>query len=282
MTDTQVHIDRNPAGRTLEVVHITPEMAASWLANNINNRSLRERTVARYAADMRAGRWLFTGDPILFAQDGTLIQGQHRLAAIPRSGVDHVCMMVGRGFDEATRAVLDTGVPRKLTDVLKMNSEANYNILAGSLRYFWLMHYDKPFTLGTADRPSTAQALELLKLYPQAREAASKAAVLRPHLPLAAAVVAFRWYQFGTVNQADRDDFFYRLKSMDFRGGDDPLGRLMALLAEDSRRATRRYSTVDRHALLVKTWNYYRDGVGVKTLSWKRGGSIREGFPEPI
>lgn len=266
---------------TYEVVQVTPELAAQWLALNVHNRSLRERVVARYADDMKAGRWPFTGAPIKFDWDGNLQDGQHRLAAQVRSGatVEH---LVIRGVDPAAQDVTDVGPSRTLGDALKLKGESNYVILASSLRYFWLEIESRPFDSSTADRPSITQALQILAATPEARDGASKAATLRPHIPMSPAVIAYRWCRFGDIDTEDRDDFFHRLHVLSFRGESDPLRHFASHLHQNSTRNKRRYSTVDLHALLVKTWNFYRQGNEIKSLAWKRGGSLREDFPEAI
>ena len=71
----------------LQVVKVTPEIAARWLKNNGKNRSLSIAHVKRLAASMAAGRWSLNGQTISFDDQGRLLDGQHRLSAVVMSGV---------------------------------------------------------------------------------------------------------------------------------------------------------------------------------------------------
>ena len=62
-------------------VLITPEIAEAWLTQNNNNRPVSAGVIRKYARDMRADKWLFTGDAIRFDKNKNLIDGQHRLMA---------------------------------------------------------------------------------------------------------------------------------------------------------------------------------------------------------
>src|SRR5437870_5147015 len=87
-------------------MEVGPELATRWLEGNVHNRKLREDVVARYARDMKAGRWLLTHEPIAFNKNGdTLVDGQHRLWAVVESGatVAPVLTVIARAFYTAER-----------------------------------------------------------------------------------------------------------------------------------------------------------------------------------
>jgi len=46
------------------------------------NRDVNQSRVDAYGADMQAGRWWFTPDPIVVTDEGNIINGQHRLLAV--------------------------------------------------------------------------------------------------------------------------------------------------------------------------------------------------------
>jgi hypothetical protein len=72
---------------TTQLQTITPDMAKDCLAkNDTENRSRNKARVAAMARDMREGRWRTTHQGIAFDEHGTLIDGQHRLAAIIAAG----------------------------------------------------------------------------------------------------------------------------------------------------------------------------------------------------
>jgi hypothetical protein len=99
-------------------VMVTPEMAERWLKRNKSNRVLRPAAIDQYARDMAAGKWELTGT-IEFDTSGNLIQGQHRLNAVIKSGVT-VTMCVLRGISQSAQRVMDSGVKRQAADNLYM------------------------------------------------------------------------------------------------------------------------------------------------------------------
>ncbi len=78
---------KHPAEVHFKLVLVTPELAAQWLERNRINCTPSPAVVARYAWDMSHERWDLTEEPIAFDSDGYLVQGQHRLMAVVKSGV---------------------------------------------------------------------------------------------------------------------------------------------------------------------------------------------------
>ena len=109
-----------------ELMSITPELASEWLTHNYTGqRKLSQNVVGSYAHDIKNGNWdMDCPDPIMFAEDGTLINGQHRLNAIIRAGVP-CYMLVGRGYRKDTFAYLDNGFKRNVGDYLGNNGKLN-------------------------------------------------------------------------------------------------------------------------------------------------------------
>jgi len=99
---------------------VRPEMAAKWLHNaNTHNRGLSAARVSLYAADMAAGRWLQSAQPILFDERGTLMDGQHRLAAIIESNTTQTFLII-EGINKSVQLVIDSGRPRNDADKLRL------------------------------------------------------------------------------------------------------------------------------------------------------------------
>ena len=83
----------------LSIELITPKLAEEYLARNTNNyRKINPSIVKKYAEDMKDGKWEETAEPISFSPSGVLLNGQHRLAAIVKSGVA-VTMVVARDVE---------------------------------------------------------------------------------------------------------------------------------------------------------------------------------------
>jgi hypothetical protein len=114
------------AGVQCRWMDVTPKLAAEWLRNNFVNRPLSEDTVIAYARDMANKVWTRTHQGIAFNDADALIDGQHRLHAVVRSGVT-VPMMVTfglpakiEGAQMTTMDAVDRGKPRSVADQLRI------------------------------------------------------------------------------------------------------------------------------------------------------------------
>ena len=67
-------------------VDVTPELALSWLNAGKSNRVVSNVHVYDLAAQMQTSRWRLNHNGIAFAEDGTLLDGLHRLHAVVHSG----------------------------------------------------------------------------------------------------------------------------------------------------------------------------------------------------
>jgi hypothetical protein len=82
---------------------------------------------------MRRGEWRETGEAIKFDENGQLRDGQHRLAAIVRSGIT-LKMTVVRGVIEEAFDVMDSGRSRSVTDVLGLHNFDNKHATGAAVR----------------------------------------------------------------------------------------------------------------------------------------------------
>src|SRR5262249_11917158 len=71
--------------------------------------------IFKYADDMLAGRWRLSFQGIAFDTSGRLIDGQHRLLAVLRSGMT-IPFMVFRNVDMEIADSIDTGRKRSFAD----------------------------------------------------------------------------------------------------------------------------------------------------------------------
>ena len=111
---------------------VTPELAAEWLEANPRNRKINQRHVSALAVEIRAGRWLVTGEAIKLTADGQLLDGQHRLWAVLEAGMP-IRTMVVRGIQSEAQLVMDTGAARKPGQGLGLLGYANANATAAAL-----------------------------------------------------------------------------------------------------------------------------------------------------
>jgi len=104
---------------TFDVEVITPAMASNMLETiNVKNRKIRPAVVDRYAAMIRNAEWKLSPEAIVIANTGRLLNGQHRLSAVAKSG-EAVRFLVIRGPSEDVFEVLDRGALRSTSDALQ-------------------------------------------------------------------------------------------------------------------------------------------------------------------
>lgn len=108
---------------------ITPDMSREYLKANSMNRPLNDKTVNLYAQEMRAGNWKLNGESICFGKNGALLNGQHRLSAIVKSGKE-IQTMVVRGCDENAFITYDSGRLRRSSDVFAIEGINNYSYVS--------------------------------------------------------------------------------------------------------------------------------------------------------
>lgn len=129
-------------------VIITPTVASEMLLHNNNNRSVKAKAVAAYARDMESGLWR-KNDPnaLIFSDTGELVDGQHRLKAVLKSGV--TIPMNVTVLAPNTKAIVDRQALRTTKDVLKItygHELNNQQIAAIRLWRVYEIHNFKPFS----------------------------------------------------------------------------------------------------------------------------------------
>jgi len=97
-----------------EIISISPIQAEKWLDNKSNNRKLSKRHVEYLTNEILSGKWRLTHQGVAFGDDGRLLDGQHRLAAIVEAGIA-TNMMVTTGVPVGEFAIIDRGMPRNIS-----------------------------------------------------------------------------------------------------------------------------------------------------------------------
>lgn len=159
----------------IEIREITPDGAREILATNYSgNRAVRVRTVEMYASDMAAGRWQLTGAPIQVSASGNLIDGQHRLHAVIKSGIP-VPFAVATGVPDGAYDHLDIGMSRNVQDVVKARGGVIGRSEIGAAR---LVHFGVISDIHSSLRPSKVLSADIaLKYHDLIRSVAPKTSV---------------------------------------------------------------------------------------------------------
>lgn len=267
----------------IRIETITPEMAERWLVANTHNRSPREAAVKYLVTEMQNGRWRVTGDTIKIGKSGRLLDGQHRLIAVVRSGVT-IRSCVAYDTPDDCFSVIDRGVRRSQSDALKVAGYTNTIVLATVLA--WIERYHLGKHMDSAYRnPSPERSLELALMYPDADDCIREYTSSKGNRWVGAQSAAAH-YLFRKVDKAEADKFF-----RDFYTGENLSAGDPVLVARDtiSRSTTSGAPNAMRtFAAIIQAWNRRRAGsVGMKgyglRLTAGRGSKFKgaiSGMPE--
>jgi len=258
-------------GVTVTITRVTPEMASDMMRMNTKNRRLVKRHAERFRDAMASGDWWMNGEPIIFASNGVLLNGQHRLWGIIQSGVS-VDVLVVRGIDEEAFKTMDGVRPRGTAEVLDMAGESNASAVASCVQAFLTFvdsgarYMASGSTIARKATPSTCE--RVLLAHPGIRD--SVASMNRNRL--------FRnqhgyllHYLFSLVSQSMADDFANVLAD-----GDSDIGRPFVVFRESLVRTPMRTDLrKDYAAKAIKAFNFEMCGDRPKRLQF----SSKEDFP---
>jgi hypothetical protein len=110
-TLVDVLVQKGELQRFSEIMDVTPEIARALLKRNTRNRPTVKAAIDEYAELMDMGRWRLTIEAIGVDNTGVLANGQHRLAAVIRSGVTSK-FTVWLGIEPDEFEVIDQGRKR--------------------------------------------------------------------------------------------------------------------------------------------------------------------------
>lgn len=251
-------------------VLMTPEMASGILANNKRNRNFREAKSEVIAADIRAGRWMLTPQTISIASNGILLDGQHRLTAIIRSGMA-VPVMLATDCPPECFAAIDTGDSRTPGDLLKIEGASNYNYIGAIIRvvYFY-NNYPNNVWNHNLGALSKQQLLEIYKSDPAGWASAAKQASANPKTAfLNVTAVGALLYLYSSAKAPRQDDAIaindylrlYRTGEM-LSNGDPILAFRNWQVANHKIAYVKKPQT--QLACHIKAYKYWRDGAQLK------------------
>lgn len=104
---------------TREVIMVNGTDALHFLSLSTGNRIINEKDVLQYARIMESGDWEVNGEPIIFDENGNLIEGHHRLHGVVKYGYP-VPMLFIRGVSKKAKDTLNQGQKRSIGQVMDM------------------------------------------------------------------------------------------------------------------------------------------------------------------
>lgn len=264
---------------------ITPVLAEEYLRHNKKNRQLRKNLVSYYAKQMKDGQWMLNGEGIIFNEEGILVDGQHRLAAVAESGVN-VEMLVVRNADKDSFATIDSGLSRKTSDIFFVKGIPNATTISSIIsRYFKLTINWTLSTRVTCRKCSnTCSRQDLLNEYSKDEDfwqeimRFAKSCYKSLRIMGTCDVGAYTAYLIK-VKGHDRDkvyNFFDEVLKKDI-----PINPMLAAYRRrlmNDRLATTHMSGMYRQQLLIKVWNYYVEGKTTTLMRWNEAQEGKKTF----
>lgn len=259
---------------TTDLLMITPDIAMEMLSSNTGNRKLNPKHVNFLVGCMTRGEWEYNGDDIKFDAHGKLIDGQHRLEAIAKSGIPQLCG-VKRGLPVGSFMTLDTNeLPRSTAQVLQLSGEKDATALAAAVN---LIHdiTSGHSVMGSVERRSPAYLKSFIEKHPGIRDSVTFTGRLTTvSSMLGRGKPAGLHYLFSLVDEAEANAYFSDLESGIFRSTTDPVYLLRQKLIQNmSMRDKMSRTTII--AMAIKCWNFRIQGKHLTRLQY----SSIEGFP---
>lgn len=275
---TTVHCSMQYGDIVISVIDVTRELALFWVRrHNSRNRKLRPSRRNSYARDMEAGDWMFNGDSIRLDEQGTIIDGQHRLESIVETGITQP-MLVVEYLPIDVQMTVDIGAMRSMADQLGFKGWANPTMVAAIARRLCYVKREDAVTYGGAYNPTRAEMRKMAENHKALIEKAVNVA-LRSHakrLPVAPSVIGTAYF-LAAEKDPYAAELFFVTKLIDTVGLEE---------SEPAQTLQRRYQKVMndtrqpmdpelafRYAILA--WNKWRSGE----IELERLMKPRKGWP---
>lgn len=154
--------ERNWEELDFEVVLVTPEIATRMLMRNNRNRPFRPARALEFVQLLLTpGAFHHTNEGFAFYTNGTLSDGQHRLAAIIRSEKT-VKMDIRYGVPLEAGPSINIGIRRRPGDVLSLLGYNDTNVLAAALKIVWqYLNDDRRLVVRFSDHEHLVSMVEM-------------------------------------------------------------------------------------------------------------------------
>lgn len=266
--------------QTSRILEIGPELAEQILnQRNVSNRPLKPGKIKDYANDLRAGRWGLTGDTIKFAPDGTLKDGQNRLAAVIRANGPVLKTHVIFGIESGLFTRMDIGKNRTPADVFHIAGLHYPAHAAATVRWLLILTSDNPNNRGAHFSNDELLAAYRERFDPVAIEESVRIALeVKKGTGAPVGAVAALHYIFSQEDGPDKANAFMLEWANDNGPARGPVRTLQTRLQELAIQTNNRIHESVRNALIVKAYVAYRAGETLKRsdLSYEPG---EENFP---
>lgn len=252
-------------------VIVTPEIAKEMMKDNVSgitNRPMSRDYVDFASALIRNGGWQNTGEPIIFASNGMLNDGQHRLEAIIETGIS--CVMDLR-FGIAREAFVNTNTGRKRSggDALAILGYKYRAALSATARM--AIAYRKGLPAAAYLATSNGEIVEAVEKWPELNSAVEKInGFRRPLRNSAVGLIAF--FGLMTQNESSIDAFLEVVRYGEGRADSPPHQFREFLISHHIVPGTGWQDDRLRGAACgIIAWNAWQKSDTLRKLDWRAG-----------
>jgi hypothetical protein len=270
-------------GLNSQWMDVTPELALRWLANNVRNRTLSDDVVLAYARDMKNGEWQPTHQGLAFNDRDELIDGQHRLHAIARSGCT-IRMMVTFGLPSVvagkeltTMDCVDRGRTRSVSDQLKIQ----HGLKDGGIIAAVSLSIGRLCFMERTRRLSVGQTLEIYRAFEEPIKHVIRHRSKEHGLKAAGVLAAFA---FALAVDVRLKAMFHRLNHGEDLLPGSPMAHLRAFLVSDDAKLLNRGSDRALAELVLEAIHLEIFGKPIQQLELSTDGveHFRKQQPERV
>lgn len=265
---------------------ITPERAEELLRVDGPQRNLKPTVLNRYITDMDLGLWGQCYDPIVVDKNGHVINGQHRLNAIIKSGKSHTFIVVEDAETDSIHT-MDKGTPRSVNDDLLIKGITNRTSISAAARIVVRYDIDPGRVWSGPNQPTGRQVFKEVETNLTQYEWATASAlgIAREIKSHATAVLAATYIieRDTSLGREFVDDFLVPVRDgIGLQADDARLAYRNHLMRRSTTQKRRGGSWVQQSELiiLVRTWNKYLLGEPVKLVKTPTPNQLP--MPKPV
>jgi hypothetical protein len=263
---------------------VTPAIASEWMKHVLpGNRVVRDPEVAKTIHRLRLGSIHPDAGMIQldWSEPARVINGQHRLTAIIRTGIPAL-LMVQFGVDPAVYSAIDTGKRKTPADFLRVSGEARARQLAAAARVCVAWERGELARAHNIVLDPT-DILDWVVEHPSIRDVILDGRRVSSHLRLPESVCTAFAYRAALAAPSSWPVFRERCCTIVGLTDDDPVTALLRWSENMKRRKIGGAHLTQTHAaILVKAWNAYMVAEPVRMLRWLPSGVRREPFPDML
>lgn len=270
-------VENNGDKIKVRIVEITPQLAEILMSRNTNNRPINNSNVNYLIKEIKSGNWKLNGESIKIDKDGNMIDGQHRLTAIIKTGVS-LSLFIMSGFKSEIFTVLDTGRKRQGSDALSTHGVLNASTMASTIKHIIQFENLSYSETGAAGRTISNQGM--IEYYDANSESLTKSVAFgKKHYVncnkiLTPSLIAVFHYLFEKKSEVECEIFLTTLCSGLGLEAQSPINvlrnKLIANLGD--KKNTLKQSVVVKYVIVA--WNKFRKGESCKQLRFSEDEDI--------